>query len=77
MVKNDFGVWEIVIPAIKRVPAIPHNSKVKVGYLRFPFISLRRFGVLLTSTRFPWRSLVVKCFIDFQLGSNVLRKTFP
>lgn len=35
MVKNDFGVWEIVIPAIKGKPAIPHNSKVKVSYLHF------------------------------------------
>lgn len=30
MKKNDFGVFEIVVPAVKGAPAIPHNSKVKV-----------------------------------------------
>lgn len=42
MVKNDFGVWEIVVPAINGGPAIPHNSKVKVGYfhlLLYPWIT--------------------------------------
>jgi hypothetical protein len=29
MKKNDFGVWEIVVPAINGQPAIPHNSKIK------------------------------------------------
>ncbi|GAA5956389.1 hypothetical protein JCM3765_005648 [Sporobolomyces pararoseus] len=31
MKKNDFGVFETVIPAVKGQPAIPHNSKVKVS----------------------------------------------
>jgi 1,4-alpha-glucan branching enzyme len=31
MKKNDFGVWEIVVPAKNGQPAIPHNSKIKVG----------------------------------------------
>lgn len=30
MKKDDFGVFEITIPAIKGKPAIPHNSKLKV-----------------------------------------------
>lgn len=31
MVKNDFGVFEIVVPAVKGASAIQHNSKVKVS----------------------------------------------
>ena len=33
MKKNDFGVFEIVIPAVRGAPGIPHNSKVKVSSL--------------------------------------------
>lgn len=33
MKRNEFGVWEIVVPAVNGQPAIPHNSKLKV--LRF------------------------------------------
>lgn len=35
MVKNDFGIWETIVPAVNRQPAIPHNSKVKVSLLCF------------------------------------------
>lgn len=31
MKKNDFGVFETVIPAVNGKPAIPHNSKVKIS----------------------------------------------
>lgn len=31
MKKNDFGVFEIVIPANNGQPAIEHKSKLKVG----------------------------------------------
>lgn len=31
MKKNDFGTFEITIPAKGGKPAIPHNSKVKVS----------------------------------------------
>lgn len=30
MKKNDFGVFEIVLPPKDGQPAIPHNSKIKV-----------------------------------------------
>ncbi|EED21643.1 glycogen branching enzyme GbeA, putative [Talaromyces stipitatus ATCC 10500] len=30
MKANDFGVWEITVPAKDDVPAIPHGSKVKI-----------------------------------------------
>ncbi|KAE8348634.1 1,4-alpha-glucan-branching enzyme [Aspergillus coremiiformis] len=30
MTKNDFGVWEITVPAASGAPAIPHDSKVKI-----------------------------------------------
>ncbi|KAF9894756.1 alpha-1,4-glucan branching enzyme [Aspergillus nanangensis] len=30
MTKDDFGVWTITIPAKDAVPAIPHNSKIKI-----------------------------------------------
>ncbi|KAI8625886.1 alpha amylase [Xylariaceae sp. FL1651] len=31
MKQNDFGVWEIVVPAVNGQPAIPHNSKIKIS----------------------------------------------
>lgn len=33
MKRDDFGVWEIVLPAVNGEAAIPHNSKLKVGYI--------------------------------------------
>jgi hypothetical protein len=30
MRKNEFGVFEITVPAVNGEPAIPHDSKVKV-----------------------------------------------
>lgn len=30
MKRDDFGVWEITLPAVNGQPAIPHNSKIKV-----------------------------------------------
>ena len=31
MEKDEFGVWNVIVPAIEGgLPAIPHNSKVKV-----------------------------------------------
>lgn len=29
--KNQYGVWEVVLPASNGVPAIPHNTKVKIS----------------------------------------------
>lgn len=31
MKKDPYGVWEITVPAKDGQPAIPHNSKIKVG----------------------------------------------
>ncbi|KAI0019819.1 carbohydrate-binding module family 48 [Xylariomycetidae sp. FL0641] len=31
MTKNEFGVWEITLPAKDGQPAIPHNSKIKIS----------------------------------------------
>ena len=31
MTKNQYGVWEITLPAKDGHPAIPHSSKVKVS----------------------------------------------
>ncbi|KAI9785487.1 MAG: alpha-1,4-glucan branching enzyme [Geoglossum umbratile] len=31
MRKNDFGVWEVTLPAKNGKPAIPHNTKVKIS----------------------------------------------
>lgn len=33
MKKNEYGVWEIVLPAVNGQPAIPHKSKIKVRAL--------------------------------------------
>jgi len=30
MTKDMFGVWEVTLPSKNGVPAIPHNSKIKV-----------------------------------------------
>jgi len=30
MKRNQFGVFEIIVPAVNGEPAIPHDSKVKV-----------------------------------------------
>lgn len=30
MKQNEFGTWEITVPAVNGQPAIPHNSKLKV-----------------------------------------------
>ena len=32
MRRGNFGVWEIILPANDGHPAIPHNTKVKVGH---------------------------------------------
>ncbi|KAE8376919.1 pectin lyase fold/virulence factor [Aspergillus bertholletiae] len=31
MTKNDFGVWEVTVPAVNGAPAIPHDSKIKIS----------------------------------------------
>jgi hypothetical protein len=31
MTKNEYGVFEVTVPAKDGKPAIPHNSKIKVG----------------------------------------------
>jgi 1,4-alpha-glucan branching enzyme len=31
MTKNDFGVFEVTVPGKDGNPAIPHDSKIKVG----------------------------------------------
>lgn len=33
MTKNQFGVWEVNLPAKEGQPAIPHNTKVKVLFI--------------------------------------------
>ncbi|KAI2641983.1 alpha amylase [Xylaria nigripes] len=33
MKQNEFGVWEIILPAVDGRPAIPHNSKVKISMI--------------------------------------------
>lgn len=30
MAKNNFGVWDVTVPAQDGAPAIPHDSKIKV-----------------------------------------------
>lgn len=32
MKRNEFGTWEITIPAVNGQPAIPHMSKIKVRH---------------------------------------------
>lgn len=34
MKRDDFGVWEVTIPAKDGQTGIPHNTKVKVGIYR-------------------------------------------
>ena len=44
MTKDEYGVWELVIPAKDGRPAIPHNSKVKVASCRRYFKINLLFG---------------------------------
>jgi 1,4-alpha-glucan branching enzyme len=30
MTKNDFGIWDVTVPAKNGAAAIPHDSKIKV-----------------------------------------------
>lgn len=34
MTKNEYGVFELILPSKDGQPAIPHNSKVKVRMAR-------------------------------------------
>lgn len=36
MAKNSFGMWEVTVPAVNGLPAIPHDSKIKAS----PFPSI-------------------------------------
>ncbi|KAJ5782292.1 hypothetical protein N7457_004066 [Penicillium paradoxum] len=36
MTKNDFGVWDVTVPAKDGAPAIPHDSKIKAGFIINP-----------------------------------------
>ena len=40
MTRNDFGVWEVTLPAKDGYPAIPHNTKFKVFHPRGPYLGL-------------------------------------
>jgi 1,4-alpha-glucan branching enzyme len=31
MKRDDFGVWQVIVPAKDGLPAIPHGTKVKVS----------------------------------------------
>lgn len=44
MTKDEYGVWELVIPAKDGQPAIAHNSKVKVAICRRYFKINPLFG---------------------------------
>ena len=33
LTRDEFGRWEVTLPAKNRQPAIPHSSKVKVSYM--------------------------------------------
>lgn len=39
MTKDNFGVFEITLPAVNGQPAIPHDSKIKV--LQLPAVGMQ------------------------------------
>ena len=40
MTKNNFGVWEVTVPAVQGSPAIPHDSKIKASPIHTPYLHL-------------------------------------
>jgi hypothetical protein len=51
MKMDDFGVWELTIPAKDGQPAIAHESKIKVPDL--DFVRAHRFPPLTENPRSP------------------------
>lgn len=45
MTKNDFGVWEVTVPAVSGAPAIPHDSKIKVSIPLFRLAVVDTFRI--------------------------------
>lgn len=67
MKKNEYGVFEITLPAENGQAAIPHNSKIKVGSLvLFHF----QKHALTSLARFLWFFLVGRELIAFRPGLN-------
>lgn len=52
MKKDQFGVWNITVPAKSGVCAIPHDSKLKVGWHCIPELVLVSYYHF--DSRFPW-----------------------
>lgn len=70
MKKNEFGIFEIVLPAKDGQPALEHNSKIKVSAIlesnrRRTQTLMRRFH-----NRLLWNYPQEKLLIVFQLGSS-------
>jgi hypothetical protein len=67
MKKNEFGVFEITVPAVNGEPAIPHDSKIKVCSIcqcdSATYLTLIRY--LLSS------QMIMPEQIDFPPGSLV------
>lgn len=77
MKKNEFGVFEIIVPAKNGQKAIPHNSKIKVAQqtnLSGPTVFANRLSK--KTTRSPSFSLEAIELIACQHGSNMSLKTF-
>lgn len=63
MTKNDFGVWEITLPAREGIPVIPHDSKVKVRTL-----FTQSLAPILTPSRLRWLRPVENGYIESPHG---------
>ena len=67
MKRDNFGVWEVVLPAKAGTPAIAHNTKVKVHQHPDIFRCLR---LTVLCRRSPWFCPPVNGSSDFRLGSH-------
>jgi hypothetical protein len=65
MTKNNFGVFEITVPAVNGQPAIPHDSKIKVSENAFAGHENRQ----LTFTRsLSLSQMIMPAWRNFPLG---------
>ena len=67
MKKNEFGVWEIVVPAKNGQQAIPHNSKIKVR----PVHPLRAYHSCIPLVH-TFRASALHCTACIQPGYHLL-----
>ena len=74
MTKNDFGVWEVTVPAVNGAPAIPHDSKIKVSIPLFRCIVIdtlpNTYGCVDINGNPQWRANLSDPSVDQACGAR-------